>query len=116
MDYGLSFNSTLTFGEIVERLNAAGPWVWRERDSAWYGNLASARTESLRLDFFESGPNELRGGRVEAGNGQRYALSVRARHEHPPTPAEWEKLFERLRSQLLPRCGAIDVKPTDPID
>jgi hypothetical protein len=116
MDYGLSFDSALTFDEIVERLNAGGPWVWRERDSAWYGNLASARAESLRLDLVESGPNELPGGRVDSGNGQRYALSVRARHEHPPTAAEWETLSERLRTDLLPRCGAIDVRPTDPID
>jgi len=116
LSYGLSFDSPLSFDEIVERLNAAGPWAWRERDSAWYGNLASARTESLLLDLIESGPNEVPGGSVDAGNGQRFALSVRARREHPPTAAEWEALEAWLRTELLPQCGATDIKPTDPID
>ena len=116
MEFGLSFDCSLSFTEIVEQLNQIGPWAWRDRDSAWYGNLASARTESLRLDVIESGPNEVPGGRVDAGNGQQFAISVRGRSEHPLPEQEWATLEASVRTELLPRLGASNVQPTDTID
>ena len=112
----MSFDCSLSFTEIVERLNRIGPWAWYERDSAWYGNLASARTESLRLDVIESGPNEIPDGRVNAGNGQQFAISVRGESKHPLPEHEWAALEARVRTELLPRLGASNIQPTDTID
>ncbi len=114
--FGLSFNCSLSFGEILARLNEIGPWVWRERDSAWYGNLASARTETLRLDLIESGANEVPGGTVDAGNGQQFAISVRPNGDRSPAAHEWSALVTRITDEILPALGALRVQPTDPID
>ena len=115
MDYGLSFDSALSFTEMLERLNRLGPWTWRERDSAWYGNIASVRTDSLKIDLIESGANEV-GGSVDAGNGQRYSISVRAVRQSPPPAHEWAAVEASIKSELLPLLGATGVQPTDPID
>jgi len=115
VDYGLSFDSALSFGEMLERLNRLGPWTWQERDSAWYGNLASVRTDSLKLDLLESGANGV-GGSVDAGNGQRYSISVRAVRRSPPPAHEWAAVEASIKGELLPLLGATGVQPTDPID
>ncbi len=114
-DYGLSFDSELSFGQMLERLNRLGPWQWRERDSAWYGNLASVRTDSLKIDLIESGGNEV-GGSVDAGNGQRYSISVRVVRRNPPLAHEWAAVEASIKGELLPLIGATGVQPTDPID
>jgi len=41
VDFALAFDSPLSFSRILERLNELGPWSWRERDSAWYGNRSA---------------------------------------------------------------------------
>lgn len=66
MDFAIAFDSDLSFSDVLDRLEQLGPWTWRERDSAWYGNIASARTDSLLLDLVESGPNGT-GGQVDPG-------------------------------------------------
>jgi hypothetical protein len=114
IDYGFSFDCDLSFWEIFTRLNEIGPWTWEERDSAWFGLIATARTASIKLDFFESGFDE-QGGRVEAGNGQQYAISVR-KGRVPPSEHEWAAVELGIRTELLPSLGARDIKPTDPID
>lgn len=114
-DYGFSFDCDLGFGEILARLNQIGPWQWEEADSAWYGNLARARTKTMRLDLIESGANEI-GGHVDAGNGQQFAISVRKGRSEPPTAHEWAAVELAIRTELLPAVGARDVKSTDPID
>jgi hypothetical protein len=115
-DFGLSFDCALTFAEILERLNQLGPWSWRERDSAWYGNIASARTGTVRLDLVETGANEIPGGSVDAGNGQPFAISVRASRDRPPDARAWSAVEKRVREVVLPALGATRVQPTDPID
>lgn len=115
MDFAFSFDCPLSFSEVMDRLNAIGPWRWEEADSAWYGNLARARTDALRLDLAESGPNEVPGGRFDAGNGQRYCISVRWRGG-AGSAAESEALAARVRDVILPRLGARGVQPTDTID
>ena len=115
-DFGLSFDCALTFADILARLNQLGPWTWHERDSAWYGNLASARTETVSLDLIESGSNEIPGGSVDAGNGQPFAISVRAGRKHPPDACAWAAIEARIREVVLPALGASRVQPTDPID
>jgi len=66
----LAFDSDLSYWQIFETLNAVGPWQWRDRDCAWYGNLAQARAQtplgSLELYLMESGVNDI-GGIVLAG-------------------------------------------------
>ena len=115
MAFAFSFDCRLSFAEVVDQLNAIGPWRWEEADSAWYGNLARARTDALRLDLAESGPNELPGGRFDAGNGQRFCISVRWRGAAGSTE-ESAELAARVRDVILPRLGALGVQPTDPID
>lgn len=112
--FGLSFDSELSFDTMVRRLTERGPWVWRERDSAWYGNLASARTTTLRLDLLESGGNSV-GGRVDAANGRQFTLSVRPNRDRLPSPDEWSALVALIYGDLLATLGAIRVQPTDPI-
>ena len=113
-DYGYSFDCELGFGQLLARLNEIGPWQWDERDSAWFGNIASARTKTIRLDLIESGPDEV-GGQVIAGNGQQFAISVR-KGPTPPSEHEWAAVELAIRTELLPSVGARDVRPTDPID
>lgn len=115
VDFGLAFDSALSFSRIMERLNELGPWTWRERDSAWYFNLASARTDSLLLDLIESGPNDT-GGRVDAGNGRQFAISVRCRRGHTHSPREWAALRDRIEREILPALEAERIEPTDTID
>lgn len=45
--------------DMSRALVAEGGGSPSERDSAWYGNLASARTETLLRDLIESGLNEV---------------------------------------------------------
>ena len=113
--YAFSFDCDLTFPRLLDRLNQLGPWVWNEADSAWYGNLARVRTETLRLDLIESGPNEIENGRVEAGNGQQFAISVRTNRSEP-TPEEWSAVRTTLVETLLPGVRACGVTPTDTVD
>ena len=84
-------------------------------DSAWYGNIASARTDSLLLDLVESGPKGT-GGHVNAGAGRRYAISVRCRRGHSVSAREWSELEHRVRQVILPALAARSLSPTDPID
>lgn len=115
MDFALAFDSPLSFSDILARLNQLGPWSWRARDSAWYGNVASARTESLRLDLIESGLSDV-GGRVDAGEGRQFAISVRYRGERPPSAREQASLENRIRGEILPALGAERIAPTDTVD
>ena len=110
LGYGLSFDSPLSFAEMLVLLNTLGPWPWAERDSAWYGNLASVRTDSLRLDLLESA------GNVDAGNGQQFCISVRSRGEKAPPAHEWAAIEASIRGEMLPLLRATGVQPTDPID
>jgi hypothetical protein len=116
---GLAFNSTLSFFEMIDRLNAVGPWSWHERDSAWYGNLASARSvePDLRIlfDLMESGGNEV-GGSAEAGEGRQFCLSLRFESSRPDEETRYAALEEAMRNEMLPALGASDVVPTDTID
>jgi hypothetical protein len=114
-DFALAFDSAMSFADMLDRLNALGPWSWRERDSAWYGNLASARAASLRLDLLESGPNEI-GGWVAAGNGRQFSISVRGRPGLALSAHEWAAIERRVADEILPALGAVSVEPTDPID
>ena len=114
IDYGLSFDCALSFGEIVARMNEIGPWQWEDRDSAWFGPIVKVRTKSLKLDLFESSVDE-QGGRVEAGNGQQYCISVR-KGRVTPTEHEWAAVQLTIRTELLPTLGAIEIRDTDPID
>jgi hypothetical protein len=113
--FGLSFDSELSFAAMVRLLTERGPWLWRERDSARHGNLASARTATLRLDLVASGGTGI-GGTVDAGNSQPFSLSVRPNHDHPPSPDEWSALVALIYGDILATLGAARVQPTDPID
>jgi hypothetical protein len=115
VDFAIAFDSDLSFSDVLERLEQLGPWTWRERDSAWYGNIASARTDSLLLDLVESGANET-GGHVDAGAGCRYAISVRCRHGQSVSAHEWSELEHRVRQVILPALPARSLTSTDPID
>jgi hypothetical protein len=114
--WGLSFDTPLPYTAILARLTELGPWAWYDRDSAYFGNIAAARTKSVALDVYESGGNQLPGGRVDAGNGQAFAISVRPRREHPPSADEWAALEHRIRTVILPALGATGIQPTEPID
>jgi hypothetical protein len=117
---GFAFDSTLSFPEMIGRLNDVGPWKWHERDSAWYGSRASAHPDpgagySLRFDLIESGSNEV-GGTVVAGEGRQFCISLRFQSDRPDAESEWTRLEATLRNELLPALGAADVTPTDTID
>jgi hypothetical protein len=121
----IAFNSDLSFHEMIARPIPMGPWKWRERDKAWYYNLASVREKSpsgrIELHLIESGPNEV-GGQVYAGGrgeARQFAMSLSlipdglmSSNDEP----EWEKLRSAFLESLLPALGAKDIRETDSIE
>jgi hypothetical protein len=119
-EVAFAFDSDLRYEQVFERLNAAGPWSWRDRDSAWYGNYASAWTPtpgggSLKVKLIESGANGI-GGTVIAGSGRRYAISATFESTAESAAPEWEAIRRTITDRVLPSLEASSVCPTEPID
>jgi len=123
-----SFNSDLSFHEMIARPIPMGPWKWHERGSAWYDNLASAREKSpsgkIKLHLMESGVNEM-GMQVYAGGAgepRQFAVSMALIPDHSMDAndanydREWESLRSAFLETLLPSLGARDLQETDSID
>jgi hypothetical protein len=119
-----SFNSDLSFQEMIAQPIPIGPWKWHERDKAWYYNLASVHDKSpsgkIVLHLIESGPNEV-GGYVYAGGkgeARRYAvsLSLLPDHDMDSVDQEWARLRTAFLESLLPSLGARDLQETESID
>lgn len=108
--FALAFDSALSYGTTLETLNRLGSWKWHDRDCAWYGNLATCKTNSLKLAFMESGCNEL-AGEVEAGEGCRYAISFFLSDD-----GDWTAIRAAIEEDTLPAVHAHNICPTDVID
>lgn len=106
----LAFDSGLAYSEALAVLGRVTPWPWRDRDCAWYGNLATCKTGTLELAFMESGSNDV-GGTVAAGQGRRYAISAVLRGE-----GDWESVRAVLEGAFLPAVQARNICPTEIID
>ena len=120
-----SFNSDLSFQEMIARPIPMGPWKWHERGSAWYDNLASAREKcpsgKIELHLMESGVNEM-GMQVFAGGAReprQFAVSMALIPDHSMDAnydREWEGLQSAFLETLLPSLGARDLQVSDSID
>ena len=109
-----AFDSDLSYEQLLELFNRMGPWSWRDRDSAWYGNLATFRSDRLELALIESGANGV-GGQVVAGGGRRYAASAVLDDDRPEADGKWQNVTSALDA-LLRAAGARNVCDTDVID
>jgi hypothetical protein len=121
-----SFNSALSFHELIAKPIPMGPWKWHERDKAWYNNLASVYDKSpagkIKLHLIESGPNDLPGGYVYAagrGEARRYAVSLSLLPDHgldSNIDREWTRMRTAFMEVFLPSLGARDLQETDAIE
>jgi hypothetical protein len=119
--FGLSFDCTLSFAEIVARLNELGPWQWHERSSTSHAKLATARPSIAQLELIEtrtmpplSYPPQRRLS-PPGFNGQRFAILVRANMQGTAESFEWIALAMSIREELLPGLGATRIQPTSEI-
>jgi hypothetical protein len=120
-----SFNSDLSFHEMIALSIFMGPWKWHERDSAWYYNLASVSEKSpsgkIKLHLIESGPNEV-GAYVHAGGrgeARRYAVLLSVLPDHDVASnvdREWAAMRSIFLEVVLPVLGARDLQESDSID
>jgi hypothetical protein len=52
--WAYDFVCDLSIGDMLAAFNAAGPWQWKLRDSAWYGDYLNTRpTEGVRVRVHE---------------------------------------------------------------
>jgi hypothetical protein len=101
----LSYTSPLRLREQRDRLNAAGPYEWIDRDSDWYPDYISTRCYP-DCGFFKI---------FDAIDG-RFNLTIKLVTDRDIVQAELAKLMEVARAQVLPVVDADDVEPAEPYD
>jgi hypothetical protein len=113
------FTCTRPIEEILAAFNAAGPWQWQMRDSAWYGDYLAARPGEgvrLRVHEFPSSGSEEAGVYVGPGTvgGVTYdqGLTALLEVESQASRADIDCTFRGL----LDSIGAANVKEIEPYD
>lgn len=105
-----AFSADLTMEEIKARLQAAGPWVWSDGDSHYYGDYLGTRAvpHDGVLRIYEGDPPGRR----------RYSINLRYYSTRPVDDAmhDLQALKARVLSEVLPSLGARDVAPAEPND
>ena len=99
--FALAFKSDLSLAQMFDRLNAAGPWQWIQRDSERFGDYLSTR--------------DLPGYSVVKiiEESDHFVANTRFESEEPNADAELTALRETLVGRVLPSIGARDVTETD---
>jgi hypothetical protein len=105
MDAALSYRSALSLRAQLERLNAAGPYEWVERDSHWYPDYISTRCYP-DYGFFKI---------FDAVN-DRYNLTIKLVTDRDVVKEELARLLEVARAEVLPVVSATDIQDADPYD
>ncbi|MBI4207816.1 MAG: hypothetical protein HY527_22575 [Betaproteobacteria bacterium] len=105
---------------ILAAWNETGPWQWRLRDSAWYGDYLNTRpTDGVRVRIHEFpsqaseagtfvGPGSVEGVRYSQG----YTALLQIEPESVATKAEIDAVLQGL----LERINAEKIKTIEPYD
>jgi hypothetical protein len=104
---------------LLAALNAAGPWRWQERDSAWYGDYLAVRPAEgvrVRIHEFPSSGSEEAGMYVGPGtvDGVVYDRGFTALLEVEDAAAKAG--IDRVLRGLLDTISAANVKAIEPYD
>jgi hypothetical protein len=96
LPYALAFEAQLSIGDLLDRLNAIGPWRWRLSDSDTYGE--SVWTMPDRTRVFRISPD-----------GPRWVLQF---DTNDPAREPFDRLFH---DTIFPALGAVNVYPTEAV-
>ena len=119
-DWAFVFTCDLPMEAILEDWNAAGPWQWTLRDSAWYGDYLNTRpVEGVRARIHEFpqqaseagvfvGPGTVEGVRYESG----YTALLQIEDGSRATKAE----IDATLAGLLRQIGAENIREIEPYD
>jgi hypothetical protein len=105
LDAALGYDSALSLREQRDRLNAAGPYEWVDRDSEWYPDYISTRVYD-DYGFFKI---------FDAVDG-RFNLTVKLVTDRAIVKSELARLLEVARHQVLPKVDAQDIGSAEPYD
>ena len=105
MDAALGYRSPLTLPEQRDRLNAAGPYEWVDRDSHWYPDYISTRCYP-DYGFFKL---------FDAVDG-RFNLTIKLVTDRDVVEAELARLTQVAREHVLSLVDADDIQPAEPYD
>jgi hypothetical protein len=105
MDAALSYRSDLTLAQQLERLNAAGPYEWIERDSHWYPDYIST------LAYPDYGFFKI----FDAVDG-RFNLTIKLVTDRAIVAAELAALLRTARESVLSVVAAEDIQKAEPYD
>ena len=106
--WAYEFESALSQEELMDRLNAGGPWTWSRRESEWYGEYLISRTpDGVRVRIHDR--HEPFFGSSEREPGPRYKCQLDTSSGDAKTKASVDATFrEVLRSAGLTELTAID--------
>jgi hypothetical protein len=104
--YAYAFKSALSLAEILEKLNASGPWQWLERDNDKWGEYISTRPIAAPHD----------GVAKILSEGDHYAINIELRSEAPGPQGAFDAVRALVRETILPAIGAHEVVETDDYD
>ena len=99
-----AFRSGLTLEEMLQSLNAHGPWRWIERDSYWEGDYLSAtvKSNSAMLKIFEEEDS--------------FVLNLFYKARGPQAVQGWDQLHDAMLREILPSLDAMNVEKTESYD
>lgn len=114
MAWAYDFACDRSLEDLRDTFNAAGPWAWQLRDSAWYGDYLSVRSPpGLRVKvhmYPQAGDGGTFVGSGIRPRGFSALLSVGA-----DAPAGREEV-DRVFRGLLDLVGAAEVAEIEPYD
>jgi hypothetical protein len=105
MDAALGYACRLTLAQQRARLNTFGPYIWVDRDSAWYQDYISTRCYP-DCGFFKI---------FDAVDG-RFNLTIKLVTDRDIVEAELAKLLKQVHELVLPVIDATDIADAEPYD
>ncbi len=104
------FDCALEPDELINILNAAGPWTWTMRDSHWYGDYLIARANQgktkLRIVEYRQTEHLMLPGQQRDPSEQRYVIWAEHAGESGDDRGLLDELDSTIQKHVLPAIGA----------
>jgi hypothetical protein len=98
--------------DMQAALDAAGPWKWAARDSAWYGEYLHAVAADGARVALHCYPQEGAGGTFTGLRESGWSVLLKIDAASAATQEEVDRIFQGL----LQKVGAGDVREIEPYD
>jgi hypothetical protein len=116
-DFARSFDSDLDIKQMLVRLNEAGPWSWKERDSERWGlylytGVLPQQAKGIVKIFLEQDAATGMWGQPPAKE-PRFVVQVNLASDASNAHAMFEEIQQTLFERVLPAVGARDLQEAE---